>query len=126
MKFSFANKFAVSPFAAMISATSPRDTIPAPILMKDWRLNPVSLAPKPDPINFVENRNESHNNNEPKLTSNALKCNFHSDTYEEYWNKYCISNRFNFMFHFMLILCLRNSNSCCECSNNACNSIISL
>ena len=54
VKFSFANKFAVNPFAAIMSATSPRDTIPAPILIEDCKLNPVSLAPKPDPINFVK------------------------------------------------------------------------
>ena len=35
VKFSFASKFAASPFAAIISATSPRDTIPAPILIED-------------------------------------------------------------------------------------------
>lgn len=54
VKFSFANKFAVNPFAAIISATSPRDTIPAPIPIDDFKLNPVNLAPSPDPTNFVK------------------------------------------------------------------------
>ncbi|CEY40174.1 Uncharacterised protein [Streptococcus pneumoniae] len=37
----------------MISATSPRETIPAPIIAEDLASNPVIRAPNPQPINFV-------------------------------------------------------------------------
>jgi len=37
----------------MIRATSPRETIPEPIIAEDFVPNPVIRAPSPQPISFV-------------------------------------------------------------------------
>ncbi|MNN58735.1 hypothetical protein D3C81_1737990 [compost metagenome] len=42
-----------SPIAAIIRATSPRDTIAEPIAMALRQLKPAALAPSAEPISFV-------------------------------------------------------------------------
>ena len=45
---------AEGPFVVKVDgATSPRETIPAPIIAEDLASNPVIRAPNPQPINFV-------------------------------------------------------------------------
>lgn len=46
------SSLAFRPSAAIIRATSPRETIPEPMVREDLVSNPVILAPNPDPISL--------------------------------------------------------------------------
>lgn len=53
MKYSGSNRDSCKPVAAIIKATSPRETIPAPIIREEWLLKPVSFAPIAPPTSYV-------------------------------------------------------------------------
>lgn len=55
MKYSDCNTASCSPFAAIIKATSPLNTIPALIINDKHEEKPVDFSPNATPNNFLRN-----------------------------------------------------------------------